>query len=74
MADAPWVQYFRGDTCAGSGEVVRLYFKKGRYRWMYSNWKNMLSDVSMFEHILGLNLLHEKYLGQLALFGLHLRW
>jgi hypothetical protein len=40
------VQYFLGETCAGSGDVVRLYFKKGRYRWINNNWKNILLLVS----------------------------
>lgn len=42
MAPAACVQNFRGETWDGSGDVLRVYFRKGRYRWMKSNWKNML--------------------------------
>ena len=29
-APAACVQYFRGDTCEGRGDVVRVYLRKGR--------------------------------------------
>lgn len=31
---AAWVQSFRGETWAGSGELFGLYFRNGRKRWM----------------------------------------
>jgi hypothetical protein len=32
----------RGETCVGSGDDPGAYFKKGRKRWMYCRWKNIL--------------------------------
>jgi hypothetical protein len=42
MKEAAWMHTFRGETCAGRGDVEGLYFRKGRNRWIYRRWKNML--------------------------------
>lgn len=66
----------RGETLDGNGEVAGEYFRKGRKRWMYKRWLNILLQISIMLIISKQedlkNLLHQKDIWQLAFFNLKL--
>lgn len=76
MAAAAWVQNLRGETWVGSGDALGLYLRKGRKRWMKSNWKNMLlsGSAAKLNSQRQSHSLHDQYASQLPLFGLHFLW
>lgn len=52
MVAAAWVHIFRGDTCAGKGELAWLYLRNGRNRWIYRSWKNILLACQLLVNVL----------------------